>query len=337
MQRVSAKPGPGSKPVSIFIHKNVAGYLLVLLTGPQSLNFMLLNARPMRTVNLIVFLLFPAICFCQNTSAFNPDSTIIAMPGYSLAWHDEFNKDGRPDSANWNYENGFVRNEELQWYQPNNVACVNGLLVIEGRRQQIPNPRYIAGSTDWRKARQFANYTSACITTKGLQQFGYGRFEIRARIDTATGAWPAIWTLGTNGPWPANGEVDLMEFYRVNGIPTILGNVAWGTAQRNVAKWNTQRRPLINFTKTDAEWVHKFHVWRMDWNKDSIAIFIDGNQINSTLMVNTINADSTNPFINKPMFILLNLALGQNGGDPANAQFPVKYEVDYVRYWKKVE
>jgi len=277
----------------------------------------------------------PIIAFSQNTAAYKPDSIITPLPGYALAWHDEFNKDGRPDSANWNYETGFVRNEELQYYQPNNVACVNGTLVIEGRKEQIPNPLYVAGSTDWRRARQFANYTSACITTKGLQQFGYGRFEIRARIDTSTGAWPAIWTLGTKGEWPANGEVDIMEFYRVNGIPTILGNVAWGTAKRYTAKWNTQRVPLINFIKTDADWAHKFHIWRMDWNKDSINIYLDNTLINVTQLSQTVNADSTNPFVNKPMFFLLNLALGQNGGDPSGANFPIKYEVDYVRYWKK--
>lgn len=171
----------------------------------------------MRRCTTVLITILPIIALGQNNAAYKPDTTIIPVPGYTLAWHDEFNKDGRPDSANWNYETGFVRNEELQYYQPNNVACVNGTLVIEGRKEEVPNPRYVAGSTDWRRARQYANYTSACITTKGLQQFGYGRFEIRARIDTSMGAWPAIWALGTRREWPDNGEVDIMEFYRVNG------------------------------------------------------------------------------------------------------------------------
>lgn len=290
----------------------------------------------MRIVLLVVTLL-PFITYGQSTSAYMPDSTIVPQPGYKLVWHDEFNKDGRPDKSNWNYEQGFVRNEELQWYDSNNAACVNGVLIIEGRKHKVANPGYMENSNDWRKGRPYAYYTSACVTTQGLQQFGYGRFEIRARVDTATGAWPAIWTLGTNGEWPANGEVDIMEFYRVNGIPTILGNVAWGTAQRYKAKWNTQRVPLINFTRNDAYWAKKFHTWRMDWDKDAITLSIDGQVINSTPLRQTINADNSNPFINKPVYLLLNLALGQNGGDPANANFPIKYEVDYVRYWKKTE
>src|SRR5512145_2552055 len=61
---------------------------------------------------------------------------------FVLLWSDEFNKDGPPNPENWIYEQGFVRNEELQWYQPDNARCEGGLLVIEGRRERVPNPRY---------------------------------------------------------------------------------------------------------------------------------------------------------------------------------------------------
>src|SRR4029079_16883271 len=63
---------------------------------------------------------------------------------YTLVWSDEFTGDGPLDSAHWSFENGFVRNQELQWYQPENAARVNGMLVIEGRRERKPNPRYVA-------------------------------------------------------------------------------------------------------------------------------------------------------------------------------------------------
>jgi hypothetical protein len=55
---------------------------------------------------------------------------------YQLVWSDEFEKDGRPDSTKWGYEHGFVRNEEAQWYQPENARCKNGMLVIEAKREQ---------------------------------------------------------------------------------------------------------------------------------------------------------------------------------------------------------
>src|SRR5665647_302112 len=110
-----------------------------------------------------------------------------SIAGYTLVWNDEFNKDGKPDAANWVYEKGFVRNEELQWYKPDNANCINGSLVIKGRRQRVENTHYKAGSTDWRLNRKDAYYTSASIQTRGLHEWKFGRFEIRARIDTSKG------------------------------------------------------------------------------------------------------------------------------------------------------
>jgi beta-glucanase (GH16 family) len=154
------------------------------------------------------------------------------------------------------------------------------------------------------------------------------------RIDTVKGSWPAIWTLGVNGRWPTNGEVDIMEFYRVNDVPTILANVAWGTRQPSTAKWHTETIPLSNFLAIDQKWVEKFHIWKMDWNKDSINIYLDDRLLNTTLLNQTINADSSNPFL-QPHFLLLNLAIGGNGGEPSKSATPVKYEIDYVRVYQK--
>ena len=57
-----------------------------------------------------------------------------ANDGYHLIWAEEFNRSGKPDTTFWSYENGFVRNEEAQWYQENNARCKGGLLIIEGRK-----------------------------------------------------------------------------------------------------------------------------------------------------------------------------------------------------------
>src|SRR5437660_7617776 len=62
--------------------------------------------------------------------------------GWELVWADEFDKDGRPDPRNWNCDTGFIRNRELQWYQPDNARCKNGLLIIEARRERKRNPNY---------------------------------------------------------------------------------------------------------------------------------------------------------------------------------------------------
>jgi len=250
-----------------------------------------------------------------------------------LVWNDEFNKQGKPDSSSWIYETGFVRNQELQWYQPENANCSDGLLIIEGKREKVKNPGFIIGSSNWQTNREYAEYTSSSIQTRELRHWQFGRFEIRARIDTTCGAWPAIWTLGISKEWPSNGEIDIMEFYRVKGVPSILANFAWGTDQRYIAKWDDLKKPLSDFFSKDPAWAKKFHIWRMDWNKDSINLYLDDQLLNTTLLNNTGNPDGFNPFL-QPHYLLLNLAIGGNGGDPSDTDFPLQYEIDYVRVYQ---
>jgi beta-glucanase (GH16 family) len=287
---------------------------------------------------ICLFLLLPVIQvngLAQNVDSYKPDfKPPSSINGMKLVWNDEFNREGRPDSSVWIYEKGFVRNEELQWYQPGNAFCTGGVIVIEGRREKIRNPQYIKDSKDWKKGRAYAEYTSASIQTRGHKQWQFGRFEIRARIDTSWGSWPAIWTLGVSKNWPSNGEIDIMEFYRIKSVPVILANFAWGTGKPWVAKWDDLKKPLADFIAADPAWTKKFHVWRMDWDKDSINLYLDDMILNSVSLKNTINPDGFNPFL-QPHYILLNLAVGGNGGEPSQSLFPLKYEVDYVRVYQK--
>jgi beta-glucanase (GH16 family) len=287
---------------------------------------------PLRTLTrsvsfLFLFALFPGLS---------------ASADWVLVWSDEFSVDGPPNPAYWSYESGFVRNEELQWYQEENAFVENGVLVIEGRREQVPNPNYREGSSNWRWSREFAEYTSASIRTDDKISWQYGRLEVRARIKAQNGLWPAIWTLGVEGEWPDNGEVDIMEYY----AGRILANTAWGTAQRFTPKWDSTKTPIGQFTSRDPDWLSKFHVWRMDWTSEYIRLYLDDELLNETLLSQTINADGvTNPF-KQEHFLLLNLALGGAGGNPANTTFPTRYEVDWVRLyqnedaaagWRKVD
>jgi len=260
--------------------------------------------------------------------------------GWKLVWCDEFNQDGRLDTTVWNYEQGFKRNHEDQWYQAENAYCRNGKLIIEARREQAErkNPDYEAGSADWRKKREHIAYTSASVNTAGKYEFLYGRLEVRAKIPTAGGAWPAIWLLGSGMPWPSCGEIDVMEYYRIGGVPHILANACWGDSIPNHAVWNSQRIPFTHFTGHDAKWADKFHTWRMDWDESSIRFYLDDELLNEISLGTTVNGSiglGTNPF-RKPQYVLLNLALGgDNGGEIADEAFPMKYEIDYVRVYQK--
>ena len=75
----------------------------------------------------------------------------VSEKDWRLAWSDEFDTEGRPDPRNWSYETGFVRNDEAQWYQPENARCEGGMLIIEGRRERKRNQNYQPNSADWRR------------------------------------------------------------------------------------------------------------------------------------------------------------------------------------------
>lgn len=273
------------------------------------------------------------IAFCVVLGAFAQNKN-----AYRLVWGDEFNVDGLPDSTAWGYEKGFVRNEELQWYRPENAYCQNGYLVLEARKDTILNPAYNKDNKAWQKARQYATISSASVLSKGKKEFRYGRFEVRARIPIESGSWPAIWTLGNHMEWPSCGEIDMMEYYRIDGVPHILANVAWGTDTPFDARWDSAKIPFSRFTEKDKDWASKFHVWRMDWDKEAIRLYLDNELLNETLLSETINGSIGNnqsPF-HQPHYVILNLAIGgQHGGEPNLPYFPLRYEIDYVRVYQK--
>jgi beta-glucanase (GH16 family) len=250
---------------------------------------------------------------------------------WKLVWADEFDVDGPPSAANWDHEIGFVRNEELQWYQRDNATCENGLLILTARRERVDVPQHQVATPDWAKNRNHAEYTSASLTTKGLHQWQYGRFEMRARIDTRSGLWPAFWTLGTRGDWPHSGEIDIMEYY----CETLLANALWGSKEKWVPISSIHSFPLGQFN--DPEWSAQFHEWRMDWDKQRIEIFVDNKRLCLIDLDQTYNQDENreNP-LKQPHYLLLSLAVGgTHGGDPSSTDFPAKFEIDYIRVYRR--
>ena len=259
--------------------------------------------------------------------------------GMELVWSDEFSVNGRPDPKNWTYETGYVRNHEAQWYRPESAEVKDGFLVItaEHHKQPLSNPRGngrrfgFGGGGDNRPI----EYTSACLITKGLQSFQYGRIEARIKAPLTEGSWPAFWTLGISESWPSCGEIDIFEYYK----ETVLANFCWSSNKGQwTAEWNTVRNPLSKFTKDDPEWANKFHVYSMDWDENRIVLSVDGVAVNDSAIDKVKNAryrSLENPF-RQPHYLLVNLALGgDNGGDVTKMTFPAYMYVDYVRVYQK--
>ena len=274
---------------------------------------------------LVILALFFQSCAAQQKSN--------VPEGYKLIWADEFEEGAKPNPEFWSYENGFVRNEELQWYQVENANIQDGKLVISGKKESVKNPQYQPESKNWKENREFAKYTSASINTNGKFDFQFGILEVKAKIDTSMGMWPAIWTLGIEKGWPSNGEIDVMEYYLVDQKPAILANAAW-KGKTSYVSWDSEKIPFSEFLQKDPKWADKYHIWKMDWTADSIKIYLDNQLLNTIDLTTTKNPDGFNPF-HQPHYILLNLAIGGNGGDPSNTSFPRKYEVDYVRVYQK--
>ncbi len=274
-----------------------------------------------------------------------------AHQGYKLVFAEEFSTDGDPDYDIWNLEDGYrLRNNEDQYYlNPNstngqlwglkNAYIQDGVLVIEARKDDLPNPDYYPHSG---KAETFP-YTSASLQTKGSWNGGYswlfGIYEVRAKITAETGLWPAIWSTGEQYEWPQGGEIDIMEYYGNK----LHANVCWGNGVRWGGSWNSKTYSMSNLP---ADWDQDFHTWKMVWDYDHMELWVDDILINDIDLNTTVNVnpgtdwyniDNLNPFRDVRQMCWLNLALGgNNGGSLANTTFPSYYLIDYVRIYQKI-
>lgn len=227
---------------------------------------------------------------------------------------------------NWNFEEGFIRNYELQYYTSNNVKFSNGLKIY-GKKEKIRNKLYDCSSDDWRKNREYAEYTSSSINTKGKFEFKYGVLEVKAKIPTSDGSWPAIWLLGSEEKYPFCDEVDVMEYYMCGDSPSILANFMW--SNNGEYNWSTKQLSLDYFKNKDNNWKNKFHIWKLDWTKEYMRIYIDGELVNE-ININNIKGNK----FKKKYYILLNLAIGRKGLRPNDNDLPLVYEIEYVKVYQ---
>ena len=238
--------------------------------------------------------------------------------GWQMIWNDEFDYAGLPDTSKWNYDtrgHGWG-NQELQYYTSNrteNARTENGNLVIEVLKEK------------W----QGMNYTSARLVTKGKAEFQYGRVEVKAKIPSGRGTWPAIWMLGATTPftWPDDGEIDIMEHVGHNQ-GTVHASIHSKKYYHSIGTQKTATIPVPDCSDT-------FHVYATEWDKDSVKVSLDGNVY--FRFANERSGYEAWPFDNK-MYLLLNIAVGGSWGGQQGVDdnvFPKRMEIDYVRVYQK--
>jgi beta-glucanase (GH16 family) len=253
---------------------------------------------------------------------------------WKLVWSDEFDRPGLPSSSKWNYETGFIRNNEAQYYLPNrqdNARVENGLLVIEARKEKFKNPGYDpAAKAGSRRSREFTDYTSASLTTEGKAAWAHGRVEVRAKLPAGRGTWPAIWMLGTNRTqvgWPACGEIDIMEF--VGHEPGLVH------ANIHTRKYNHAQKTNKGDKIQVPDASEKFHVYSVEWDTKRMEFFVDGRKYFT--YENEGSGPEAWPF-DQEHYLILNLAIGGAWGGAKGIDdsiFPQRFYIDYVRVYQK--
>jgi len=271
----------------------------------------------------IFYCIVGVLLFCLSAVAAPPSTGT-----WQLVWSDEFDSGSTPVAPNpayWDYEHGYVRNQEWQYYTDNlqNAYCCDGLLHIEAHKH--PHGTYPVGIY----MGQDGTISSASLKSRGKVQHKYGWLEMRARIDTQWGSWPAFWTLGCSGEWPDNGECDIMEYYQ----NMLKFNVAWwkkGDA-RWIARWDST---TVNISSLPTAWENAFHVWAMEWTPQQVGLYMDGtlyNRWNCSLD----SGDGSMEGFQQPHSIILNQAIGGTaGGDASEVVYPTRYEIDWVRWYQ---
>ncbi len=251
--------------------------------------------------------------------------------GWVYEWGDEFNG-SKLDLKKWKYELGVIRNKgTVQAYTKSCVQVSRGKLILHSKKKKTKNSTYDPKNPAWWAQIREQPYASGSVTTNGVKHFTYGRLEIRAKVPKmAAGVWPALWTMHVNKyGWPANGEIDILEAIsqEPNTNYTIL---RWGKNGTN------QEHKVIRTTKFN-NYSNKFHVYVLEWDEKQMRILIDNKEVCKIDTAEADYPDGGNP-LKTPCYLIMNTALGGQGTwpEPTTGEgFPVKFEIDYVRYYVK--
>ncbi len=236
-----------------------------------------------------------------------------ASADWKLVWQDGFDS---LDPRHWNVQNlPSARNQEWQYYRPQNVTVSGGRLMLTSQRDTPVGDR---------------TFTSGAVDTYGKFSFTYGRVEIDAKLPTmGPGVWPALWMLedgchpsGHPCPWPTPGagEIDIME--AVNQPTRYFGNLHFGT---EIGQSRTPGK--IEYAAPDLS--RAFHTFAVEWAPGgTVRWFFDGSPIGERNAAGHFTG---------PMYLFINTALGGEWPGPVTdaTAFPQEFEIDAVRVYQR--
>lgn len=242
---------------------------------------------------------------------------------WKLVWSDEFDSK-EINKDNWNLQEVKAGrfNDEWQRYTKSNenAYIANNCLIIKAKHESQKHGKN--------------QYTSARLNTAGKHAWKYGKFSAKIKLPEGQGIWPAFWMLGANidenggdTPWPQCGEIDILELYGSKDDAAIEVNAHFADSTGSHAYMGAE-----TFTLKQGKFSDDFHVFDLEWTKESLKWFVDGNQIASF----SIEEPYLSEF-HKEFFILLNVAVGGTfaGRPDDTTKFPQKMYVDWIRVYQK--
>ena len=247
---------------------------------------------------------FLLLCSCSTSSKFS---------NRHLLWEENFDGPATFNSLYWTK----IPRGASDWnrYMSDYDSCYaiqDGKLVLRGLfNNRLPNDT--------------ARFLTGGVYTKDKVSFGFGRWEIRAKLNGAKGAWPAFWLLAQNGSWPESGEIDIME--RLN-----FDSIAYQTVHSNYThRLNIKDNPPQGSTgKIDPS---AFNTYAVELHPDSLKFYINGNQTFTYPRIET-DKEGQFPFNENQYYLLLDMQLGGSWvGDVELGDLPVEMEIDWVRFY----
>lgn len=286
-------------------------------------------------------------CKCERSGVLLTSFPKCETGPFVLEFEDNFDKDSL-DLEKWELPGGRGAVEGAQnlgVYSLNNVTVAEGTCFLTGKREHVTT-RVVSWEDDNKimqdglpNLRDF-DLTSGMIRTK--QKFFYGKYELRCKMPQGNGFWPAFWTFGGQR-W---NEIDFFDNYAgTKEFVHSVGHDYTGSGKPNGC----------NFTRKGYDFT-KWHTFTCIFDYDKMDVLIDGESVRTVYRVITPTRQpifcgdkidngtyyELMGYPMEPMNILLNLALtsvkGPGGSVPIDetTPFPSSFEIDYVRFWKRV-
>ena len=240
---------------------------------------------------------------------------------YILVFSDEFDgMDGsRPDSTKWRsckrYHSTWNR-----WIKDTiAVAYIDkGNLVLKA----IPN-----SDTTTDKAAMF----TGAIETRDLFSFKHGKVEVRAKVDTHTGTFPAIWMMpqSPQAGWPACGEIDIFETIDTQSVTYHTVHSRWTYTLGHT------REPRSSFSAQYP--LDRYHIYGFEWEEGAMRWYVDDTLVGSYSRNTDPEALAQGqwPF-EQTFYLILNQSVGNGSwAAPADTTHTYRMDVDWVRVYQK--